>query len=317
MNGIHDTDASPGLELGDLDLRDLRYFAACCEAGQLTAAARRLRIGQPTLSHAMARLERRLGEPLLERPAQRRAGVSPTAAGRALWARARAVAGELAGLHDDLAALQGVVRGDLQIASIQSLNATLLPGPLARFATAHPGVAITLRTLSSDEVPTAVREGRVELGFLAGPPRERPADLESRLVVREAFVALVRADHPLGQAGEIPFRRLAEVPLVLVPPDTPTGVVIARACRQAGITPRVLLRLESGEALRETVRAGLGCTILPEGYLPEHDRGLVAVRLTDPTPRRDVVVASRSGQSRSRAAEAFLQELGQPVGRQT
>ena len=62
MNIIHDAGSARVVELGDLDLRDLRYFATCCEEGQLTAAARRLRIGQPTLSHAMARLERRWGD---------------------------------------------------------------------------------------------------------------------------------------------------------------------------------------------------------------------------------------------------------------
>lgn len=300
MNGMNDE---------AIDLRDLRYFAACCEEGQLTAAARRLKIGQPTLSHALARLERRIGETLLERPANRRAGVRPTPAGKVLWERARGVDAQLAGLRDDLAALHGLLRGDLHIGSIQSLNATLLPKPLARFAAGHPGVSLTLRTLASDEVPQAVREGRVELGFLAGAARARPEGVETQVLAREAFVALVRADDPLALRRTVPLRALAEVPLVLVPPDTPTGSIIQRAFRQAGFAPRVVLSLESGEALRETVRAGLGCTILPEGYLPPGDSGLVAVQLTDPVPRRDVVVATRIGGRLSRAAEAFLEEV--------
>ena len=290
-----------------VDLRDLRYLAACCEEGSLTAAARRLLVGQPTLSHALARLEQRVGEQLLERPANRRAGVRPTAAGKLLWARARAVATELAGMREDLAALHGVVRGDLQIASIQSLNATLLPGPLARFATAHPGVGLTLRTLASDEVPEAVRDGRVDLGFLAGSPSA--PGLTTAVLVREAFVVLVRSDDPLANEEVISLKRLADRPMVLVPPDTPTGQVIFLACRQAGFTPRTVLSLESGEALRETVRAGLGCTILPEGYLPPHEVGLRAIRLVHPTPRRAVVVATRPGIAMSRAASAFLDEV--------
>lgn len=302
-----------------VDLRDLRYLAACCEEGSLTAAARRLLVGQPTLSHALARLEQRVGEQLLERPANRRAGVRPTAAGKLLWARARAVAAELAGMREDLAALHGVVRGDLQIASIQSLNATLLPGPLARFATAHPGVGLTLRTLASDEVPEAVREGRVDLGFLAGAASAPVAGLtvagmtvdglNIAVLAREAFVVLVRSDDHLANEEVVSLKRLADRPMVLVPPDTPTGQVIFRACRQAGFTPRTVLFLESGEALRETVRAGLGCTILPEGYLPPHDVGLKAIRLVHPTPRREVVVATRPGIALSRAASAFLDEV--------
>ena len=289
-----------------LDLRDLRYFAACCSEGGLTAAARHLNIGQPTLSHAMARLERRLGETLLERPANRRAGVRPTAAGKLLLVRARQVEGQLSGLQDDFAALRGVVRGELTICSIQSLNATRLPRPLARFAAAHPGIALTLRTVASDEVPGAVREGRFDLGFLALPALGSFPGIELTTVAREAFVAIVRADHPLAGEKQLALRRLADHPLVLVPPDTLTGAIIHRACRQAGFTPRPVLALESGEALRETVRAGLGCTILPEGYLPPTDSELRAIRLVDPTPRREVVAATRSEVPLSRAAAAFL-----------
>jgi DNA-binding transcriptional LysR family regulator len=96
---------------------------------------------------------------------------------------------------------------------------------------------------------------------------------------------------------------------VLVPSDTSTGAIIHRACRQAGFTPRPVLALESGEALRETVRAGLGCTILSEGYLPPADPELRAIRLVDPIPRREVLVATRHEEPLSRAAAAFLAVL--------
>lgn len=297
MNPIHD-DA--------IEFRDLRYFAACCEEGSLTAAAIRLKIGQPTLSYAMTRLEKRLGERLLERPANRRAGVRPTPAGKILLARAHHVAVHIAGLRDDLAALKGVLSGELTIGSIQSLNATMLPRPLARFAAAHPGIAITLRTIPSDGVVAAVREGRIELGFLAASAARPAAGVELATVAREVFVLIARHDHPLASLAEIPVRRLADQPLVLVPSDTSTGAIIHRACRQAGFTPRPVLSLESGEALRETVRAGLGCTILPEGYLPPADPQLRAIRLIDPVPRREVLVATRHGEPLSRAAAAFL-----------
>lgn len=297
-----------------MDLRDLRYFAACCDAGGLTAGAARLHVAQPTLSHAIARLERELGQRLIERSTNRRAPFKPTAAGRAVLARLRTVDGELSALEDDLAAIEGVVRGELRIASIQSINATLLPTPLARFARSHPQVRLTLRTLPSGDVPGAVRDGRVDLGLMAGPAEDQPG-VAMTVVAREDFVLIVRADHPLAERSEVPLAALADEPLVLVPPDTITGALIQRAFVQAGVSPRVVLALDSGEGLRETVRAGLGSTILPEGYLPPSDRDLRSVRLAKPAPRRTIVGVTRVGTGLPRVVSAFMADLREVVRR--
>jgi DNA-binding transcriptional LysR family regulator len=73
----------------------------------------------------------------------------------------------------------------------------------------------------------------------------------------------------------------------------------------------VRLTLASAEALRETVRAGLGITILPRGYAAPTDRDLVAIPLTHPTPRREVLLVLRGpGQLVTpRAVGAFTELL--------
>src|SRR4051812_7666276 len=70
------------------DLRQLRYFVAVAQAGQLTEAARRLDVAQPTLSQAIARLESQLGVQLLERENR---GVTLTPTGRAFLGKAQVV----------------------------------------------------------------------------------------------------------------------------------------------------------------------------------------------------------------------------------
>lgn len=50
-----------------MELRDLEYFLACVEEKSVTRAAQRVHAAQPTLSHALARLEQEIGERLLDR----------------------------------------------------------------------------------------------------------------------------------------------------------------------------------------------------------------------------------------------------------
>jgi DNA-binding transcriptional LysR family regulator len=70
-----------------LELRQMRYFAAVAEEGQLTRAARRLSMAQPALSQAIAQLEIQVGVKLLERHAR---GITLTPAGAAFLEKARA-----------------------------------------------------------------------------------------------------------------------------------------------------------------------------------------------------------------------------------
>jgi DNA-binding transcriptional LysR family regulator len=111
----------------------------------------------------------------------------------------------------------------------------------------------------------------------------------------------------------MPLGQLTDRGFVMVLPGTFTDGLILAACRKAGFAPKVLLRLESGEAIREVVRAGLGITILPAGYLGRHDPTLRALRLTQPTPKRDVHVAWDQRSRPSAAARAFVGEMRREV----
>lgn len=292
-----------------MELRDLGYFLACIDEGHLTRAAKHLHVAQPTLSHAIARLESEADEQLLERPRKGRPSIVPTPAGRLLEQRARRAIAEVGAFADDLSALRGVVRGQVRIGSMQTLNSTLVPRPLARFALEHPAVQVSLHTLAAEDIPTAIVEGRIELGLIAGAPATALGDLHVQRLCSEELVAIVRHDDPLAKRRRVPLKQLAERGLVMVLQGTFTNGLIVEACRKAGFVPTVLLRLESGEAIREVVREGLGITILPAGRLGNRDPNLRAVRLTHPTPKREVQVIWDQRTRPSAAVLAFVEEL--------
>jgi len=214
-------------------------------------------------------------------------------------------------LKDELAGLRGQLAGTLRIAAIQSLSATLLPRALAELARKYPGVKPSVRTLAAESIARAVAAGRADVGLMAGAPRTALRGLAVQLLFEEPLVALVRRGDPLARAKRLRMARLAGRELVLVPDGTFLSDIIHAACQEAGFSPRVRLTLASAEALRETVRAGLGLTILPRGYASPNDRELVALPLTHPTPRREVLLVQRqAGQlATPRAVTALLDVL--------
>lgn len=289
-----------------MDLRDLEYFLAVVEAKSITLAARRVHAAQPTLSHALARLENELGERLLERKA--RSPLRLTDAGELVAARARQALSAVTALKDDLASLRGHVGGQLRIAAIQSLSVTLLPGALSRLAREFPGIKPSVRTLAAESIARAVASGRADVGLLAGAPRASLRGLSVRLLFEEPLVALMKKSDPLAKSKRLNMAQLASRELLLVPDGTFLSDIIHEACEQAGFSPTVRLTLASAEALRETVRAGLGVTLLPRGYASPSDRDLVAVPLTRPTPKREVLLVERGPAQLAtpRCAQAFV-----------
>jgi len=292
-----------------MELRDLEYFLACVAAGSVTRAAQRVHVAQPTLSHALARLESELGVRILERGA--RSPMQMTEAGQRVAERARQALSALGALSDDLAQVAGGARGQLRLCAVQSACVTLLPRALAEFSRAHPGIELSVRTLAAEKIAKAVVSGQADLGFVAGAPSSALRDVDRELVRREELVALVRKKDPLARRKVVPLSALAERPLVLVPGATFTGEIIHEACRAAGFSPRVVLTLSSAEALCEVVRAGLALTILPGGYLRPTDAELCAVRLQNPTPRRDLWLVRRRPDSlpTPKAAAEFVRLL--------
>ena len=274
-----------------MELRDLEYFLAVVEAGSVTVAARRVHAAQPTLSHALARLEAELGERLLERKS--RSPLRLTEAGEVVAQRSREALSSLSALNDELSSLRGHVGGNLRIAAIQSLSATLLPGVLARLAREHPAIKPSVRTLAAESIARSVASGRADVGLLAGAPRSSLRGLRVQVLFEEPLVALVRRQDPLARAKRLRWIRLAGRELVLVPDGTFLSDIVHEACASAGFVPNVRLTLASAEALRETVRAGLGLTILPRGYASPADRDLVALPLSHPSPRREVLLIQR------------------------
>jgi len=104
------------------EVDDLRLVAAVAATGSIGAAARRLRISQPSASQRLARLERRVGVPLFDRDTQ---GATPTPAGHELAHQADHILGHLAHAFDS--ARVAAERARLRVGVFPSLVAEVLP----------------------------------------------------------------------------------------------------------------------------------------------------------------------------------------------
>src|SRR3954468_10321381 len=123
------------------DLLLLRAFVRIVEAGSISAAARTLKIPQPTLSRYLRTLEDRSGTALLRRDTHR---MSLTEAGHRLLADAQTMLALADEAAQRLVQDQAVLRGHLRLFATIDFGQSTVTRLIARFMRANPGVTTEL-----------------------------------------------------------------------------------------------------------------------------------------------------------------------------
>lgn len=262
---------------------DLRVFLALTREGSLTGAAQRLRAGVATVSRRIERFEQALGVPLFLR---HQSGYVLTDQGKALLPRAEAAEEALAGLLH-AADEQDRIRGNVRVASIESLIAPLLVPALAPLLAAHPGLDVEI--LFSTQTVNLHRHD---------------ADLALRMVRPDHGNLLVRQVVVMGFGLYGPPTGAAPARHVSWPDHVSLGTVLAWSRAFAGPdTPR--LSVNTLEAQVQAVRQGLGLAVLPHFLARPAQLRLIADRLPDgDTMERPVYLVTQADLAASRRVSA-------------
>jgi DNA-binding transcriptional LysR family regulator len=193
-----------------MDLRTLRYFSAVVREGHFGRAAVSLGIAQPPLTRQIQKLERELGVALLHRSQKK---FEVTEAGLLLYERARRLLDGAEQAEADVRRLGTGETGRLVIGFVRSTPFTILPGIVVRFRAAYPDVELELREMSNPNQVKSLENGIVDVGLLRPPISSRA--LQMVTLIREPFLALVPAGHPLARRKETSIRQLAAEPFVM------------------------------------------------------------------------------------------------------
>ena len=283
-----------------MELRQLEYFVAVAEEANFTRAAERIHVAQPAVSAQIQRLERELGQPLLDRS---RRTVRLTAAGEAALPYARAALAAVEDIHVAVEELTQLVRGTVAIGTVTS-HSVDIPSLLADFHADHPEVEITLSTDSSDTLIEMVRTGRLDAAIVSVGPGERPDGLEVEVVTDEAIAAAVSRTDELASRKIIRLTDLADRQLIALPVGAGIRHQFDAACAKAGVSPRVAFEASTPLALADLAERGLGVAIVPAS-VPRGRDGLHGLPII-PELRGRLVLVWRSGGPMSPAARVLV-----------
>ncbi|PMY65415.1 MULTISPECIES: LysR substrate-binding domain-containing protein [Pseudomonas] len=238
-----------------MNLFQLRAFDAVAREGSFTRAAARLFISQPAVTGHIKALEEHYQITLLRRTARR---VELTEEGTRLAAITRAMFGLAEEAQAMLEANRQLLTGRLEVAAD---GPHLVMPMLASLRERYPGITVNLRLGNAQETLAALLSEHADVAVLTEVEPRKGLHLQS--LGESRICALVPQGHPwLTEPEGVRLERLDQVIMVLREPSSITRRTFDQACAQAGVNPKVLLELDSREAVTEAVAAQLGVGVV-------------------------------------------------------
>ena len=284
-----------------MNLKQLEYFVAIAEEGQITAAARRLHISQPPLSYELAQLERELGTQLVRRGPR---GVTLTEAGRLLYDRARRILAMATATAREVSSVGRGLTGRLGLAVCGGVTGLAPSARLAELARRHADVSLEVREGSVPEVIELVASGIVEVGVVRTPfPTQ---GLRCRYAPAEPLVAVMPPELETGGELSVEAGELAGSPIVC---DRRTLSALARAC--PGL-PAPFCLTEDERTTCSCAAAGLGVGLVARSLLAVCDTGPCFIKtVAEKALETRAAVIWKADRSLSPLAERAVALLGE------
>lgn len=267
---------------------DLTYFLEIAAQGNLTRAARRLGVAQPSLSLAMQRLEHSVGTPLIVRTRQ---GAKLTKAGEHLVVHARDLLNRWEGVKQEAVRAMNDVRGRFVLGCHASVAGYSLPLFLPDLLAKYPHLEIGLTHDLSRNITQKVLHLEIDLGIVVNPLRH--PDLVMKPLAQD-LVTLFQA------------RGTKNHDVLIFEPSLQQSQHILSKLKRAGFEFTRTIESSSLEVIAHLAEAGTGRAILPTRVAEQHH--LQAVK-ESPSYHDEIFLIYRMEHKGTRAMEALSQSI--------
>jgi len=284
-----------------LDLRRLKVLREVALRGSFSAAATELSFSPSAVSQHIARLEREIGMPLVER---RSTGIELTEAGQLLLGHANAILARAGDAEEELRQLHDGTTGHLRVGAFASATAALMPDVIPAFRSAQPRIEVTLVEQDSRECLEGLQRGVLDLAVVCLTP-EPPVDgvLEMPLL-DDRIDALLPINHKLAGAPAVTLQELRNEPWV----DC-SGMPVRHHFGALGIEPNIVFVSDHHRVVEGMVAAGVAVALLPRLAQPVARRDVLIKAIAPRPPVRPVGIAVRAGDRRPAAIATMLELL--------
>jgi len=282
-------------------LRQLQVFEKVASHLSHSRAAEELFLSQPAVSMQIKQLEESIGLPLFEQMGKK---IFLTGAGRELLHYARNIAQQLAEMESVFGEMKGLKLGKLTLSVVNTAN-YFTPQLLAKFSHRYPEINMNLQVANRDAVLKQLADNSTDLAIMGQPPDG--LDLSAESFLNNPLVVIATPAHPLTQLKHVKFDKLAKETFLSREKGSGTRSAMERVFEQHKIRPHISMEMETNEAIKQAVQAGMGLGILSLHSIElELETKRLAILNVEHFPLlRHWFVAHRNNKRLSTAASAF------------
>lgn len=297
-----------------MELHQLRYFVAVAETSSFTKAAHRCGVSQPSLSQQIQKLEKELGEQVLDRFGR---SIKLTDAGEAFYSRAVAILEAVDAAKDSVRTNRDWRATSISIGAIHTIAPYLLPSVVQRMSQVFPEAHVTLEERLTEQLIENLLAGEVDIALMALPISEKRLHCEP--LFTDELLAAMPSSNRLAERDEVSLAELLREPFVLLDEMHCLGQQTLRICLDHVCSPVVSCRTAQLLTVQEMVALGQGVSLVPKMAAEGGSDSRIAYRsLRDEQISREIGMVWRPRYQLRKLVEAVLEllrEIGSEQGR--
>ncbi len=286
--------------------QELKIFTTLLKEQSFTATAHALGISQHRVSEAVAGLEKKFGQPLIQRGSH---VARPTLAGEKLGIYAHKILNLKVEALEVLEKLKSENLKELKLGASSVPGNYLLPKYLSEFQKIETNLRAKLVISNSRQVCDLVQSGEVEVGFVGA--KYPISGVSWQPWKKDRLVLVIPEDHKWSSFKSVSLSELIDEPLLLREGDSGTRSVIQNYLSKQKIPMsrlNVVAELGGAEALKRGVQRGMGVAFLSSASVEtEIQQGsLLAKPIADFPEKRDLFIITSKERKLSDTAKQFI-----------
>ncbi|CAA0104846.1 HTH-type transcriptional regulator CysL [BD1-7 clade bacterium] len=289
-----------------MNLIQLRLFRDIARELSFAKAARQNNITQPAVSIHIKKLEDELGKKLFNRTPH---NIQLTPEGMIILADVKKILQLSEGLKIRSSYSQGVLEGNIRIATIHSIGMYEMGEFLSSFMKSFPKVHIHMEFRRFDDIYSLLLKEKIDLGVVAYP--EQRTNIEAIPYSEDELVLIVAKDHRFSNKKTILLEHIESEPFIAFESGMPTREATDKVLDEKGIRVDIRMTNDNIYTLKKIVEAGIGVSIVPSNTVDEEvQRGsLVRIRIRDTKLTRPLALLKLKKTVPNTPLEIFMERM--------